>query len=131
MVSGEDMATAKTKITRIQSYTFGRITIASRVYTSDVIIWPENVKDRWWRRTGHSLSIEDLEAVLHDPPQCLLIGQGANGLMNVPDEIRNMLKEKEIELLAMPTVEAVNLWNRWIEAEGANLNAVAALHLTC
>jgi len=125
------MATSKTKITRIQSYAFGRITIASRAYTSDVIIWPEKVKDRWWRRTGHSLFVEDLEEVLSDPPQCLLIGQGTNSLMRVPEETRNVLKEKGIELLTMPTSEAVNLSNRWIEADGTNLNAVAAFHLTC
>jgi len=125
------MATAKTKITRIDSYVFGRITIASRAYTSDVIIWPEKVKDRWWRRTGHTLSVEDLDDILHDPPQCLLVGQGANGLMNISDETRTMLKENGIELLAMPTAEAVNLWNRWIEAEGSRLDAVAAFHLTC
>lgn len=125
------MATSSTKITRIQGYAFGRITIAERSYNSDVIIWPEKVKDRWWRRTGHNLSIEDLDDILEVPPQCLLVGQGANGLMAVSGETRNLLESKGIEVLAMPTAEAVNLWNRWIEAEGAGLNAVAAFHLTC
>ncbi len=125
------MTASKARKTSIQSYTFGRITIAERSYTSDVIIWPDRVKDRWWRRSGHDLLVDDLEDILYDPPQCVLIGQGANGLMTVSEEVRNVLQKKGIELLAMPTAEAVNLWNRWMESEGTNLNAVAAFHLTC
>jgi hypothetical protein len=117
--------------TRIEGYSFGSITIGSRTYTSDILIWPDRVRDGWWRQEGHSLCLDDLKAVLEVPPVWLLIGQGAPGLLKIPAGTRSALEERGIALHVMPTAEAVATWNRWLDEEGEALAAAAGFHLTC
>ena len=113
----------------ISSYEFGRIVIGSAAYSSDVIIHPGRVEDNWWRKSGHSLVPEDLESVWPSRPQCLVVGTGCHGRMNVPEETRSFIAAKGIAFHAAPTGEAVELFNR-LAAEGKE-RVVAALHLTC
>jgi len=111
----------------IESYSFGRIVIDGRKYTSDVILFPDRVNDSWWRREGHCLAIEDLSEVLHDPPEMLVIGTGSMGLMRVPEETINHLKKQGIEVITALTPKAIKIYNQ-MQAER---KTVAALHLTC
>jgi hypothetical protein len=48
----------------IDKYSFGRITIDSRLYDADVLIYPDRIDDHWWRKQGHRLQLADLEALL-------------------------------------------------------------------
>jgi hypothetical protein len=119
------------KKTLISAYRFGSLTIAFRTYTSDLILWPDRVRENWWRNQGHSLSLEDLEEVLADPPERLLIGRGHDGAMQVPAATLAALEERGIKVHAMRTTEAVKLWNDWLQAGERRPKVVAALHLTC
>ena len=47
----------------IDSYQFGKIVVDGTSYTSDVIILGKTIVSNWWRKQGHLLSAEDLEAV--------------------------------------------------------------------
>ena len=60
----------------IDHYSFGRIGIEGHSYDADVIVFPDHVQERWWRREGHRLAREDLETVLAENPQILVIGTG-------------------------------------------------------
>ena len=51
--------------------------------------------------------------------------------MRVPEEVRRALLKRGIEVVAIPTAEAVKVWNEWLDAEGEDLNAAAGFHLTC
>ena len=44
---------------KIDSYSFGRIVINGKTYTSDVIIFPDKVDASWWRKEGHLLQLAD------------------------------------------------------------------------
>jgi len=90
----------------IESYGFGRITINGRRYSRDVIIFPDNVKDGWWRREGHRLSLEDLKDVFEAKPEVLVIGTGYSGLMKVPQEVKDYVKSKNIQLIVENTRKA-------------------------
>ena len=125
------MSEAQSSLTRIDDYTFGRITVAGKTYTSDVIIRPGKMRDGWWRKKGHSLCLEDLEEILSDPPRRLLVGRGHDDRMRVPADVVEALAGRGVELRSMPTGMAVALWNRWLDEEGVALGAVAAFHLTC
>jgi hypothetical protein len=116
---------------RIAEYSFGCITVGARTCTTDVIIRPGEVKEGWWRKQGHGVCLDDLAAILADPPGRILFGQGHTGLMQVPEDVRAALEARGIEVFAMPTAEAVTLWNEWYDAEGESLDAAAAFHLTC
>lgn len=112
---------------KITDYSFGRITIDGRTYTSDVILLPDNVHDGWWRKEGHSLSIEDLEEVVSARPEVLVVGTGAYGRMVVPEETRRWLEAQGIEVRIAPTAEATALLNELLVGG----NVAGAFHLTC
>ncbi len=52
----------------IDAYSFGAMTVDARVYRADVIIFPDKVLDHWWRKEDHSLSLDDLAAVIAFQP---------------------------------------------------------------
>jgi len=127
--SGGNMSLGKS-LNRIEEYRFGQIRIGSKSYSSDVIIWPDRVQDGWWRRQGHSLSPEDLKEVILGHPARLVVGTGYYGDMSIPEGTRKWVEKEGIELTALPTEEAVKVWNRWLD-HGTINDAVAAFHLTC
>ncbi len=112
---------------QIESYRFGRILIDGRSHSKDVIILPNRVIGNWWRQEGHALRPADLEAVFESAPEVLVVGQGSSGLMRVTQDARQSLRAAGIELIALPTGEAVKTYNRLC----AGRAVAAALHLTC
>lgn len=113
---------------KITHYQFGHIEIDGRDYTSDVIITSEKVEDNWWRKEGHSLAIDDLDAVVEADPQAVIIGSGYYGRMEVPEPTRQYLADKGIRVEIAKTSDAVAKFNE-LQKEYARI--VAALHLTC
>jgi len=114
-------------IMKIEYYSFGRITIDGKTYTSDVIIYPERVDSSWWRKQGHSLHIEDLKDIIPAKPEILVVGTGNTGLMVVPEETMSYLKSKGIEVHVVRTDKATELFNKFQKDK----KVIAALHLTC
>ncbi|MEM3597010.1 MAG: Mth938-like domain-containing protein [Candidatus Bathyarchaeia archaeon] len=114
----------------IDSYDFGVIVINGKRYTSDVIAFPEKVFDGWWRKEGHKISLEDLKVVLNrEPkPEVLIIGTGYYGIVKILPEVENALKSKGITLIAQPTREACQTFNKLLESKRC---VVGAFHLTC
>jgi hypothetical protein len=111
----------------IETYRFGHVEIDGRTYTDDVIIYPDRVDANWWRDEGHRLSVHDLRDVLAERPDALVVGTGAQGAMQVPDDVRRHVEDAGIELTAAPTDEACSVYNRLASEK----KTVAALHLTC
>jgi hypothetical protein len=112
----------------IDSYQFGRIVVNGVSYNSDCLIVGGAVRSNWWRKKGHSLSDEDLKAVFAAKPSVLIVGCGASGLMEVPEQTRQVLREEGIQLETLDTAGAVERFNE-LSAQGADV--AAALHLTC
>ena len=111
----------------IESYAFGKIAIDGKNYTSDVIIFPDHVKDGWWRKEGHRLGIEDLKDVLEAKPEVLIVGTGYFGSMKVPNEVKEYLTSMKIQLIVENTREASKTYNQLVSTK----RTVAAFHLTC
>lgn len=111
---------------RLTGYRFGRVEVDGREETRDLIVLPGRVVRNWWRRDGHTLAIDDLEAVLEDLPERLVVGTGAAGRMRPDPAALRALKQRGIEVDVLPTDEAVQ---RYGELDPAR--AAAALHLTC
>ncbi len=112
---------------KIDSYSFGRIVIDGKTYTSDVIIYPGRVEASWWRKEGHLLQPEDLTEALRAKPEVLIIGTGYSGVMQVPRETVDALAARGIEVKVERTSKAVEVFN---EPQGKK-TVIAALHLTC
>ena len=111
----------------IESYDFGQIVINGKRYTSDLIIFLDHIKDSWWRREGHHLSMDDLKEVVQAKPEVLIVGTGFHGFMNVPNEVKEYFVTKKIELIVENTKDACKTYNRLAKSK----RVVAAFHLTC
>lgn len=110
----------------IDGYHFGQVIINGQKYTSDVIIFPERVVS-WWRERGHTVAPSDLREAIAAQPQVLIIGTGAYGAVRVLPEVEKMLSSQGIRLIALPTGDACERYNRLRDTQ----RVVAALHLTC
>ncbi len=112
---------------KITHYSFGKITINGKTYSSDVIIFPERINASWWRQEGHVLNIADLKDIIYEGLPLLIVGIGFYGAMKVPQETLDYLTLKKIEVHVANTGEAVKFFNEIASQKPC----VAALHLTC
>lgn len=109
---------------------FGSITIDGRSYTHDVIIDRGEVRKRKKKPSkqfredfGHTpVSIEEKL-----PWKCrrLIIGTGNYGSLPVMDEVKCEARRRKIELIFIPTDEAIDLLTKHPQ----DTNAI--LHVTC
>jgi hypothetical protein len=113
-------------MSRITEYSFGRIVVDGAEHDRDLIILPDRVVPNWWRKDGHSLVESDLEGVIDNLPNRLIVGCGAYGRLHPDPAALDFLRERGIEVEAVPTDEAVELFNASDRGQTA-----AALHLTC
>jgi hypothetical protein len=113
---------------KIESYCFGLIKIDGQEYKSDLIIHPDHVDDKWWRREGHLLQVEDLANVFALKPEVLIVGQGLPGLMQVDGKVEEYCRNHNVELIVLPTMEAAEKYNELAKKKPL---VVAAFHLTC
>ena len=111
----------------IDSYQLGLISVNGKKYTSDVIIFPDRVRDDWWRKSGHQLCLEDIAEVIAKNPEVLIVGTGVSGLVEVLPEVRQAVDARGIKLIAETTDKACHTYNQLCQSR----RVVAALHLTC
>jgi hypothetical protein len=115
---------------RIEDFSFGRITIDGVVYEHDLVIERGKVRKRNKKPSkklrdefGHT----PLSSKEEIPWKCrrLVIGTGAHGNLPVMDDVRREAARREIELLVLPTAEAIEALRKG--KKGTN----AILHITC
>ncbi|WP_022854785.1 Mth938-like domain-containing protein [Thermodesulfobacterium thermophilum] len=116
----------------IEHYSFGSLTFKGQNYIKDLIILrtqeEEKVFSSWWRKEGHKLHVEDLEEIWDKGIKFLIVGMGANGLMQVTPEVETKAKQLDITLEAYPTAKATERFNE-LYSKGVAL--AGAFHLTC
>ena len=110
----------------IESFSFGQITIDGKTYYSDVVIYPDHVQSEWWRKEGHSLTVEDVDKLLATKPDILMVGTGYGGL-KVTLETENHIKSMGIKLIVQETEKICKKFNELSKSH----KVIAALHLSC
>jgi hypothetical protein len=105
----------------------GTITIDTKKYMKDLIIFPDHIISNWRRKNGHLLTKEDIKEIIEYEPEILIIGTGSMGLMKVDESLIKELKSLGIKPVIKKTADAVIEYNRIYKDK----EAVAALHLTC
>jgi hypothetical protein len=113
---------------KIESYSFGLIKIDGQEFKSDLIIYPDHVDDKWWRKAGHLLQTEDLTDIFALQPEVLIVGQGLPGLMQVDQKVLEYCRCNGILLVVAPTEKSVDEYNH---CSGKKEMVIACLHLTC
>ena len=111
----------------IDSYQFGQIVINGKMYTSDVIIFPDRVTDNWWKKRGHQLCLKDVAEVIAENPEVLVVGTGKYGLMKVLPEVKPAVEAQGIKLVVEVTDKAWHTYNQFCHSQ----RTVAALHIGC
>jgi hypothetical protein len=111
---------------RIEGYRFGHVVVDGEEQTRDVIVLPDRVLTGWWRADGHRLVLTDLDDVIEELPERLIVGTGAYAQMRPEPETLNELRQRGVEVEALPTEEAVRRYGELDPRRTA-----AALHLTC
>jgi hypothetical protein len=111
---------------RIENYRFGHVVVDGKEQNRDVIVLPDRVLTNWWRADGHRLAFADLDDALDELPESLVVGTGAYGQMRPDPETLNELRQRGVEVEALPTDEAVRRYGELDPRRTA-----AALHLTC
>src|SRR5262245_59665562 len=119
----------KACVMRFEHFVFGSIRIDGVTYEHDVVIDHGEVRKRKKKPSkkfrgefGHTpLSLEE-----KIPWKCrrLVVGTGT-GALPVMQEVKREAKRRNIELLILPTVQAIEV----LERDPADTNAV--LHVTC
>ncbi len=113
----------------IESYSFGNIKINGKVFTSDLIILPDSsILGNWYRKTGHALVRADIEALIAQKPDQIIVGTGAYDRMVIDPALENDLTDLRIDLKALPSKEAADLFNR---TKKSDKKIGACFHLTC
>jgi hypothetical protein len=114
---------------KFQNLTFGQIRIDDTEYGCDIVIDRGKIRKRKKKPSkkfrdsfGHTpLSVEE-----EIPWKCrrLVVGTGT-GALPVMDEVRREARRRKVELIILPTKEAMELLNQRVK----NTNAI--LHVTC
>jgi hypothetical protein len=95
----------------IESYSFGSMTITGQSHRNDLKIIDDNIDD-----------------ILYASVETLVVGTGAYGGMKVTEEAAQAIEGQGINLVAVPTKEAVSIFNS-LHAQGKKV--AGAFHLTC
>jgi hypothetical protein len=112
----------------IETYSFGSMTVMRKKYRNDLKIIGNQIIGDWWRREGHALYAEDIDDILYSAVEILVVGTGAYGSMRVTEEAVKAIEGRRINLVAVPTKEAVTIFNN-LHNEGKSV--AGAFHLTC
>ncbi len=113
---------------KIEDYSFGRMVISGKTYSSDLKIYENEIIHPWWRRSGHVVEMGDVEDLLERGIETLIIGQGEPGMMKVSHSLKVKLKQRGIRLVELPTREAIRIFNQLNEEHP---RVGAGFHLTC
>jgi hypothetical protein len=115
---------------KITAFSFGSIEIDGVPYEHDIVIDRGEVHKRNKRASkkfreafGHTpLSLEE-----EIPWKCrrLVVGTGARGALPVMSQLQREARRRKVELIALPTPEAIGVLNKGMK----RTNAV--LHVTC
>jgi len=113
-----------------EKFSFGSIRIDGETYDYDLVIDRGEIKKRKKKASKpyrDAFKHTPLSVKENIPWRCsrLVIGTGAEGLLPVMDEVRDEARERKVQLISVPTPEAIAILNRG----GKATNAV--LHVTC
>ena len=112
----------------ITEFSFGTIVANGQTCNNDIKIVQGALVPDWWRKSGHSVEIEDVQDALDADPEILVIGTGQPGYMRITDSLRRYLQKNNIKLIEEPTSDAVKTFNR-LFGQGKRLSG--GFHVGC
>jgi hypothetical protein len=117
---------------KIDGMGFGWITVEGKKHRHDVVIFPSGKVKR--RKGGflmfgsHSFKLKEFEELCAENAEVIVVGTGTNGVAKVSKEVMDFLRKADIELVILPSSEAVRKFNEFVES-GKKVGAI--IHVTC
>ncbi len=116
----------------IDATEFGSITVDGETFARDIVIrLSGKVKKRKKKLskqqygTSHTVSLAEAEHIYDDGAEQVIVGTGQQGVLKLSDEAEGFFKDHGCKVQAVPTPEAIKVWN---EAVG---RTIAMFHVTC
>jgi hypothetical protein len=117
---------------RVDSFRFGSIVIGGTKYGRDILMLPDGAvrqrKGGFWKFGSHVFKKEEIAELLRANPEVVVLGTGTNARAKLAFEAELLIKEADVELMAVPSREAVVKLNQ-LMAEGKRVSAL--IHITC
>ncbi len=117
---------------RIESTSFGDITIDGKTYDHDVVIRLDGDIEKRKKKlskelygTSHMVSKDEAKFVFEEGSELLVIGSGQQGNVRLSPEAETYLAKKGCKIAIRPTPEALRIFN---EARGKK---IGLFHVTC
>ena len=117
---------------KFEGFSFGSIRIDGTTYGHDVVIDRGEVRrrkkkpsKRFRDRFGGHTPVSLEEKIPWKRCNRLVIGTGASGALPVMDDVKVEAKRRKVDLIILPTVEAIE------ELRGNPRKTNAILHITC
>jgi hypothetical protein len=120
---------------RIDAFRFGSIEIDGKKYSKDVLIDSEGGirkrKGGFLKFGSHNISKDEVEdlAGSKEKPDLLIVGLGTSSAAELDPTAETWAGEVGIELVAIPSSEAVERFNK--EQEKGDKKTAALIHITC
>ncbi len=111
----------------IEHYTFGTFIIDGKRYESNVKLIGDKASAARYLE-GHILRKDDFDELIGAKPDYIVIGTGANGVVNVTSEIEEYIESNGIKLIVEKTGQACDLYNEMLK-KGEKV--ACFLHNTC
>ena len=112
-------------MTKINSSTYGSITVEGVTYNHDVFILPSGKVEE--REYGHTFTTEQVKRLLKENPEVIIIGKGTSGMAGLSSDARALLEEKGVEVIEASTPDIRDKFNRLSERR----KVAAIVHVTC
>ncbi len=116
----------------IDKTNFGSITIAGEKYSHDVLIRLSGKVEKRKKKlskeifgTSHIISLAEADYVYEEGASWIIIGTGQLGKAKLSDEAAEFFKQKNCQIIALTTPEAIQYWN---QAKGS---VIGLFHVTC
>jgi hypothetical protein len=113
---------------KIDSTEFGYVTIDGKTYSSDVFVYWNGKIENAEMDVRHLLTLKRARNILEKKPDVLLVGSGHDGYFEVSDEVMHVCQNKKIQLIVMPTPEAIEKFNELVNQDK---KIIAFIHVTC
>jgi hypothetical protein len=109
-------------------FSFGRIVVDGQICNNDIKIVRDKLVPDWWRKSGHTVAIEDIQDILDSDSTILVVGKGQPGYMRVTESLKEHLKKNDIELIIEQTSDAIKIFSRLMQ-EGKRVSG--GFHVGC
>jgi hypothetical protein len=111
---------------RIDSVSFGEVSINGKVFYSDMVVWWDGRRD--FRENSHVLGMDEFVGMLEKKPDSLVVGTGMSGMLGVEQGVLDLAEEQGMKVFVDKSPNAAEIFNGLV---GNGRKAVAVIHATC